>query len=139
MTENKLEHKTPTKQGGRKPTVSPLNGVPTPPGFEAHPERRHNGAWKKTETARWKFEQIIKMDSTELQELIANEKAAEFERTCATIIYRARTMAAKSESPADLDRVLNMLERLANQIYGQPKQMVEQTNIELKPILPEEK
>lgn len=138
MTENKLEHKNPTKQGKRKPTVG-RGGVPTPPGFEAHPERRHNGAWKKEETARWKFEQWIKMTEEELKKMLEKENLAAFDISTINIILKVKTMSATAQNTADLERCLSMLERLVNQIYGQPKQMVEQTNIELKPILPEEK
>lgn len=122
MTENKLEHKTPTKQGKRKPTVSPINGVPTPPGFEAHPERRHNGAWKKEDTARYKLEQMIKLTEAELRNILEDKEAPLFERRI------AKSLLKEGEWKTS--------ESMINQVYGAPKQVVEQTNIELKPILP---
>ena len=136
MTETKPQHKTPTKQGVRKPSVSPLNGVPTPPGFEAHPERRHNGAWKKEETARWKFEQWIKMTTEELNELLKKENLAAFDIAVINVILKVKVMAENAANPADLEKCLSMLERIVVQIYGQPKQVVEETKIELKSILP---
>ena len=77
----------PRKQ--RKPSFG-RNGVPTPPGFEAHPERRHNGAWKKTETARYKLEQMIKLTEEELRKVAEDENKSLFERKLAIAIRKAQ-------------------------------------------------
>lgn len=107
----------PRKQ--RKPSVG-RNGVPTPPGFEAHPERRHNGAWKKTETARYKLEQMIKLTEQELEKISEDPNRSLFERKLATAIKKAQWKE---------------IEAIINQVYGIPKQTIEQTNIEApKPL-----
>lgn len=106
------QSKVPTKQGGRKPSVSPLNGVPTPPGFEAHPERRHNGAWKKQDTPRFKLEQMMKLNSDELKAIAADEKAPLFERKLSIAI-----------SNGDWREIKEMIQ----EVYGKPKESVDVT------------
>ena len=106
--------KTPTKQGGRKPSVSPLNGVPTPPGFEAHPERRHNGAWKKEDTARYKLEKMMKLSEDELRKVASDKEAPLFERKLATCIAKGQWKE---------------IEGMINQVYGKPKETIEHKDI----------
>ena len=96
--------KPPTKQ--RKPSFG-KNGVPTPPGFEAHPERRHNGAWKKEDTPRYKLEQMMKLKPSELDDVIANPDAPLFEHKLAIAIKKGSW---------------NEIERMISQVYGTPKQ-----------------
>lgn len=104
---DKLEHKNPTKQ--RKPSFG-KGGVPTPPGFEAHPERRHNGAWKKEDTARYKLEQMLKLTAGELKKLATDDDAPLFERKLAQCIAQGKWRE---------------IEGMMNQVYGQPKQTQE--------------
>lgn len=113
--------KNPTKQGikKRKPSVG-KGGVPTPPGFEAHPERRHNGAWKKEDTARYKLEQMLKLSEAELRDLATDKEAPLFERKLANCIAIGKWKE---------------IEGMMNQVYGQPKQLVENHNIEYKPLV----
>lgn len=118
------EHKNPTKQ--RKPSVG-RGGVPTPDGFEKYPERRHNGAWKKEDTLRYKWEKMLTMDEAELFAVLNDPKASKVERTTAEVLL---DIDMKSSDK------LSMLTQLANQVYGLPKQINENRNIELKPILP---
>ena len=120
------DNKKPTKQ--RKPSVG-RGGVPTPDGFEKYPERRHNGAWKKEDTLRFKWEQMLKMDEVELYAVLSDPKASKVERTTAEVLL---DIDMKSSDK------LSMLTQLANQVYGLPKQINENRNIELKPILPME-
>jgi len=117
MTETKLEHKKPTKQ--RKPSVG-RGGVPTPPGFEAHPERRHNGAWKKEDTARYKLEQMLKLTADELKKVATDDKAPLFERKLAQCIAKGNWKE---------------IEGMMNQVYGQPKQKIENTILTPKPLV----
>lgn len=100
----------PRKQ--RKPSVG-KNGVPTPPGFEAHPERRHNGAWKKEDTPRYKLEQMMKLTEKELDGIESDKTQPKFERSLAKAVK---------------DDDWNKIERIINQVYGQPKEQVEHTN-----------
>lgn len=112
----------------RKRKPSPRNGQVLPAGFEAHPERRHNGAWKKEDTLRFKLQQVAKMTTEELEELLNDHKVGDFEKNAARTILEMAGM-----KPAERWRVL---EGLTNQDSGFPKQQVEQHNIEIKPILP---
>ena len=94
----------------RKPSVSPLNGVPTPPGFEAHPERIKRGLWKKEDTARYKLEQMMKMNEDELRVIIGDADAPMFEHQLAKWIIKGDWKVVESQ---------------INQVYGAPKQPVE--------------
>lgn len=110
-------------------------GYKKPPkseGFDKHPERRSNGAWKKSETARWKFEQWIKMTEDELTALVNNEKEplSAFDLSTVRIILKLKAFTENIETTADAERCFAVLERLVNQIYGQPKVQVEKTEIE---------
>ena len=96
-----------TKQ--RKPSFG-NGGVPTPDGFEKYPERRHNGAWKKEDTARYKLEQMLKLDEAELKAVYSDPKAPLFERKLAECIRKGDW---------------KVLEGMMNQTYGAPKQRVE--------------
>lgn len=82
---------------------------------------RHNGAWKKEDTARYKLEQMLKLSEAELLALEKDKDAPYFERKLAGCINKG-----------DWATLAGMM----NQVYGMPKQEVQQTNIELKPILP---
>lgn len=97
----------PTKQ--RKPSFG-KGGVPTPPGFEAHPERRHNGAWKKEDTARYKLEQMLKLTADDLKNIATDDEAPLFERKLAQCIAQGKWRE---------------IEGIMNQVYGQPKQTQE--------------
>lgn len=112
----------------RKRNPSPINGQVLPDGFEKHPERRHNGAWKKEDTLRYKLQQVAKMTDQELQDLLSNPEAGEFEKNA------ARTILEMVE--LEPNKRWQILEGLTNQDSGYPKQQVENKNIELKPILP---
>jgi hypothetical protein len=109
--------KNPIKQ--RKPSVG-KGGVPTPPGFEAHPERRHNGAWKKEDTPRYKLEQMMKLTEPELKQLASDNDAPLFERKLAQCINRGDWKA---------------IEGMINQVYGMPKQPTEELNREAPIII----
>lgn len=85
----------------------------TPPaGFNAHPENRHNGAWKKEETARYKLELILKMTDTEIQELIDEPTTPRFDKNMA--------VAVKNGQWREIDSMIN-------QVYGKPKESVDVT------------
>lgn len=96
-----------TKQ--RKPSFG-NGGVPTPDGFEKYPERRHNGAWKKTDTARYKLEQMLKLTDKELEAVYTDPDAPLFERKLAESIKFGNWKT---------------FDRMMVQVYGMPKQQVE--------------
>lgn len=108
-----------TKQPKR---VSPISGTPPPDGFEKYPERRHNGAWKKEDTLRYKWEQMLKLDDAELEAVRDDAKASRVERMTAEVLL------SKDMKPAEK---ISILSQLSNQVYGMPKQEIKQTNIEV--------
>jgi hypothetical protein len=81
---------------------------------------RHNGAWKKEDTARYKLEQMLKMSEPELKELAANKEAPLFERKLAMCIAKGNWKE---------------IEGMMNQVYGQPKQKIETTVTAPKPLV----
>lgn len=111
-----------TKQG--RTGVSPISGTRPPKDHQfgqPNGNPRHNGAWKKEDTARYKLEQMLKLSEAELSALADDKDAPYFERKLAGCINKG-----------DWATLAGMM----NQVYGMPKQEVQQTNIELKPILP---
>ena len=125
MTTKKAEPRA-TKQapragnGGTIPPVERQFGQPN-----GNP--RHNGAWKKEDTLRYKWEQILKMTDSELGAVLADQKVGRVEKMTAEVLLD-NTMKPTEK--------IAVLDKLATQVYGFPKQEVQQTNIELKPILP---
>lgn len=87
-------------------------GVP-PNGFNKNPQNRHNGAWKKEDTPRYKLEQMMQFTEQELEIVKNNTDAPKFERNL-----------AKAVLADDWQTV----ERIINQVYGQPKESHELTN-----------
>lgn len=108
-----------TKQG-----VSPISGT-TPPKDkqfgQPNGNPRHNGAWKKEDTARFKLEKMLALSEDELMEIVKDKNASYFERKLATCINKGDWQ---------------VLQGMMNQVYGMPKQVNENKNIEIKPILP---
>ena len=112
-----------TKQVKVKPKKTLKNGNPINTetqfgGPRANP--RHNGAWKKEDTARYKLEQMLKLSEAELRTLAQDKDAPLFERKLANCIATGKWKE---------------IEGMMNQVYGAPKQIVEQTNIEMKPLV----
>lgn len=81
---------------------------------------RHNGAWKKEATARYKLEQMLKLTEDELKQIVANKEAPLFERKLATCIAKGNWKE---------------IEGMMNQVYGQPKQKIETTVTATKPLV----
>lgn len=81
---------------------------------------RHNGAWKKEDTARYKLEQMLKLSESELRSLAQDADAPLFERKLATCIAKGQWKE---------------IEGMMNQVYGYPKIMQENHNIEMKPLV----
>lgn len=122
----KINNKTPKTQGDyevghKKPPKNRQFGQP-----EGNP--RGHGFWKKEESLRWKLQQVAKMTSEELKDLLSSPEVGEFEKNAARTILEMSTV--------DPNKRWQILEGLTNQDSGYPKQQVEQKNIELKPILP---
>lgn len=88
-----------------------IGGTP-PAGFNVHPENRHNGAWKKEDTPRFKLEQMMKLSETELEYVIRDFEAPLFERKLATAIK---------------DGNWNVIKEMTQEVYGKPKESVDVT------------
>lgn len=100
-------------RGGVVPPVDKQFGKPN-----GNP--RHNGAWKKEDTARYKLEQMLKLSESELRSLAQDKDAPLFERKLATCIATGKWKE---------------IEGMMNQVYGQPKVIQENHNIEYKPLV----
>lgn len=89
-----------------------IGGTP-PAGFNVNPQNRHNGAWKKEDTPRYKLEQMMKMSEEELVTVYQDTKAPLFERKLARAIK---------------DGNWREIESMINQVYGKPKESVDVTS-----------
>lgn len=81
---------------------------------------RHNGAWKKEDTARYKLEMMMQMTFTELDEVSNDETKPFFERKLAKCIHNGDWKTLKE---------------MIDQVYGQPKIIQENHNVEYKPLV----
>lgn len=110
-----------TKQANVK--VSPISGVAPPVKNQfgqPNGNPRHNGAWKKEDSARYKLEQMLKLSEAELRELASDSEAPLFERKLATCIAKGQWKE---------------IEGMMNQVYGAPKQQIDHTIAEPKPLV----
>lgn len=98
-----------TLKGGTPINVSRQFGQPN-----GNP--RHNGSWRKEDTARYKLEKMIVLTEDELVAIVKDKSAPMFERRIARSLLRENDFTTT--------------ERMINQVYGTPKQVIEQTNIE---------
>lgn len=87
-------------------------------GFGDNPQNRHSGAWRKEDTPRYKLEQMMKLSFKELEAVAQNNDAPLFERKIAKCL-------------ADGD--WKVIKEMMAEVYGTPKQTVEQTIME-KPL-----
>lgn len=97
---------SPTKQGAKYKPIPPKEyqfGQP-------HGNPRHNGCWRKEDTARYKLEQMTKLTEDELSAVIENKDAPCFERRIARAIK---------------DSEWHTIESMINQVYGKPKETSE--------------
>jgi len=113
-----MNNETTIKQVKTLKNGNPINTETQFGGPRANP--RHNGAWKKEDTARYKLEQMLKMSEPELKDLAGNREAPLFERKLAMCIAKGNWKE---------------IEGMMNQVYGQPKQKIEQTITAPKPLI----
>lgn len=116
----KMERNNATKQanvkagrGGIVPPVDKRFGQPN-----GNP--RHNGSWKKEDTARYKLEQMLKLSEKELKQVAKDDEAPLFERKLAICIANGNWKE---------------IEGMMNQVYGQPKQKIESVITAPKPLV----
>jgi hypothetical protein len=85
----------------------------TPPaGFNANPQNRHNGAWKKEDTPRYKLEQMMKLPEPDLRKIAEDKEAPLFERKLATSLAKGQWREIKE---------------MIQEVYGKPKESVDVT------------
>ncbi len=119
--------KAPTKPGdyevgNKKPPKNRQFGQP-----EGNP--RHNGAWRKEDTLRYKLQQVSKMTADELQALLDDPNVGEFEKNAARTILEMVGL--------EPNKRWQILEGLTNQDGGYPKQQIDSRELPpLTPILP---
>lgn len=114
--------KIANSQAGIRP--SPLSGVAPPKEHQfgqPNGNKRGRGFWKKEDTARYKIEQMMKLTKEELVDIAVNKDAPYFERKIARNILK--------------DEDWKTTESMINQAYGYPKQAIEQTNVEIQPLI----
>ena len=106
--------KADTKQTDDKGRFVPGNTIAKDKGvdFGNKPENRHNGAWKKEDTPRYKLEQMMKLSKSELQEIVDDETRPLFEQRLAEAIR---------------DGNWNVIREMIDQVYGKAKESVDVT------------
>ena len=82
---------------------------------------RHNGAWKKEDTARYKLEQMLKCSRAELLKITEAPDAPLFEKKLAYLLLQEPDW--------------KVVEGMLNQVYGQPKQRLEVEPVQPKPLI----
>lgn len=123
----KKTEKTPAEQG--EPTYKVGNKRPPKNRQFGQPggNPRHNGAWKKEDCARFKLERMITLSKEELEAVIADDEAPEFERGMADIIMQIRYDEDGEGTKRPAAQRFQAMEKMINQVYGQPAQ----TNVNL--------
>lgn len=86
-------------------------GIP-PAGFNVNPQNRHNGAWKKESTPRFKLEQMMKLSEPDLRKVAEDKDAPLFERKLATAIAKGQWREIKE---------------MIQEVYGKPKETIDHT------------
>ena len=82
---------------------------------------RHNGSWKKEDTARYKLEQMLKLSEEEVVKIANDKEAPLFERRLARSLLKENNFKTT--------------EAMMNQVYGQPKQKIESVITAPKPLV----
>lgn len=101
------------KVGNKKPPIERQFGKPN-----GNP--RNPGGWKKTDTARFKLEQMLKLSENELKDIALDKEAPLFERKLANCIAKGNWKE---------------IEGMMNQVYGAPKQKIESVITAPKPLV----
>lgn len=97
------QNNTPAEQGeykvgpGHPPLETRFGGPRSNP--------RHNGSWKKEDTARYKLEKMMSLTEEELRTIVKDESAPYFERKLAGCINNGKWKE---------------IEGMMNQVYGAP-------------------
>lgn len=89
--------------------------VPNPTGkggFGDNPQNRNPGGWRKSDTPRYKLEQMMKLPEPDLRKVAEDKEAPLFERKLATAIAKGQWREIKE---------------MIEQVYGKPKESVDVT------------
>lgn len=86
-----------------------------PAGFNKHPENRNPGGWVKSDTPRYKLEQMMKLGEEELRKVAESKDAPLFERKLAIAIRKGQWRDIKE---------------MIQEVYGRPKETVDYTMLE---------
>ena len=126
----KNEKKAKTQANG----ASPISGTVPPKDKQfgkPNGNKQGHGFFKKEDTLRYKWEKMLEMDDDELLAIKDNPKSSRVEKMTAEVLLDRDMKSAEK---------LASLEKLANQVYGMPRQEIKQTNIEVPaPRLPKNK
>ena len=90
--------------------------VPNPTGkggFGDNPQNRNPGGWVKSDTPRYKLEQMMKLGSADLQDVVDNPQSPVFETKLAQAI---------------LDGQWREIKEMIEQVYGKAKESMELSN-----------
>ena len=121
-----MENNNPIEQGKVKSEVGykkpPVKNQFGQPGGNP----RHNGSWKKEDTLRYKWERILEMDNDELHEVLSDPKCGRVEKMTAEVLLDNEMKSTEK---------IAVLDKLATQIYGQPKQKIESVITAPKPLV----
>lgn len=112
--------RTSTKQVKKKATLKNNNPINEKAQFgKPNGNPRHNGAWKKEDTLRFKLRELAKLKDADLTLILNDDDSPRFERNVAKIFL--------DQKPESKDK-WKMLEGLINQVEGTPKQSVDMTS-----------
>ena len=114
-----MVNKTTTAQQ-KKPTLKNGNPISVKHQFgQPNGNPRNPSGWKREDTARYKLEQMLKLDEKEIVKIANDKNAPLFERRIAKSLLK--------------ETDFNITEKMINQVYGKPKE-----SIEVKDITPPE-
>ena len=82
-------------------------------GFGDNPQNRNPGGWVKSDTPRFKLEQMMKLGGADLQDIVDDPQSPVFEKKLAQAI---------------LDGQWREIKEMIQEVYGKPKESVELSN-----------
>lgn len=122
MPDKKTTTAKATKQASVK--VSPRSGTAPPiekQFGQPNGNPRHNGAWKKEATPRYKLEKILAADIKEIELYVLSEEL--FVSSVAKILLQLHSLAGTlTGRTQEIEVVFRTLERMLDQVYGKPRQ-----------------
>lgn len=99
-----------------KKTTDQVRKAPNPTGkggFGDNPQNRNPGGWKKEDTPRYKLEQMMKLSTAELQEIVDEPLYPAFEQKLAKAI---------------IDGQWREIKEMIQEVYGKPQESVDVTS-----------